>query len=99
MEGPMVTAPVAASPASDLRQVRHCPICGGIVLRVPLLHCSCGREHSLRWHTYRRGVRHYAECLDLDLLAQGDSQEEAVGKLQEAVYGYLAVAFDGGSSW
>jgi hypothetical protein len=90
----MATAPVAAS---DLREVRHCSACGAPLISVPMLHCRCGQEHPLRCFTYQRGPLHFAECLDLDLLAQGDTVEEAIGKLQEAVYGYLVVAFDGDS--
>jgi hypothetical protein len=54
--------------------------------------------HLLRCYWYRSGAPYYAECIDLDLIARGDSGEEAIGKLQEAVYGYLAVAFRGDST-
>lgn len=54
-------------------------------------------EHPLRCFTYRRGLRgpYIAECVDLDILSQGDTLEEAIGKLQEAVFSYLDVAFAG----
>ena len=39
-----------------------------------------------------------AECVDLDLLSRGDTREEAIGKLQEAMFGYLKTAFAEGQS-
>jgi len=81
----------------DLREVRHCGRCARPMIRVPVLTCTdCQEEHRLRCFTYRRrGGPYIAECVDLDILAQGDNQEEAIGKLQEAVFSYLDVAFEG----
>ena len=39
-----------------------------------------------------------AECVDLDLISEGGTPEEAIGKLQEAICGYLEAAFDGQST-
>lgn len=80
----------------DLRHVVKCPDCGGALIRVPALKCSrCELVHPLRAFTYRSGHHHIAECIDLDLLAQGATAEEAIGKLQEAMFSYLEVAFSG----
>lgn len=84
----------------DLREVRHCPQCGSPLIAVPVLTCAhCGEKLALRCFTYSpRPGQFIAECIDLDLLAQGDSLEEAIGKLQEAMFGYLQAAFDGQST-
>ena len=81
-----------------LREIIRCPRCGSPLIRVPVLactHANCNELHSLRAFTYRHGDHHIAECIDLDLLAQGDTVEEAISKLQEAMFGYLKVAFSG----
>lgn len=80
-----------------VRKVWHCPHCDEVLIGVPVLKCAhCGREHPLRAFFYspRAGV-YLAECIDLDLISSGKSPEEAVGKLQEAMFSYLAAAFDG----
>lgn len=78
-----------------MNRVEHCPSCGQPMIAVPVLQCAdCREEHPLRCFTYRpRGGPFIAECIDLDLLAQGDTVEEAIGKLQEAMFSYLDVAF------
>mgnify|MGYP001577242053 FL=1 len=82
-----------------LREVSRCPGCGAPLIRVPVLACTrCEEKHPLRCFTYMHGDRHIAECIDLDLLAQGNTVEEAIGKLQEAMFGYLEVAFSGEST-
>ena len=89
-----------ATTATKLRQVSRCPDCGGPLIRVPVLACTrCGEKHSLRCFTYSpRRDQYVAECIDLDLLAQGGTLEEAIGKLQEAMFSYLEVAFTGEST-
>ncbi len=84
---------------NDLRQVFHCPNCQQPTINLPVLRCAhCSKVHVLRSFFYRAqpGVW-VAECVDLDLMAEGKSAEEAIGKLQEAVIGYLDAAFDGES--
>lgn len=83
-----------------LRQVHHCPSCGQILIAVPVLACAdCGRQYHLRAYFYSpRPHQFIAECVDLDLLTQGNSPEQAVGKLQEAMASYLRTAFEGGST-
>lgn len=84
----------------DLREVNHCPQCGSPLIKVPVLTCThCGEEVALRSFVYspRRG-QYLAECIDLDLISQGYTPEEAIGRLQEAMVGYLRAAFDGEST-
>jgi predicted RNase H-like HicB family nuclease len=84
----------------SLREVRHCPECGSPLICAPVLECAhCGAQRKLRCFVYRDKKNGYiAECVDLDLLSQGKNKEQAIGKLQEAMWGYLEVAFAGGST-
>ena len=51
--------------------------------------------HPLRAFHYRSGTIYVAECIDLNLIAEGRTLEQAIACLQEAVAGYLTVAFEG----
>jgi predicted RNase H-like HicB family nuclease len=84
----------------SLARVYRCPDCGSLMIAVPALACAkCGREHALRAYSYRlRSGKYIAECIDLDLITQGATQEEAIRKLQEAMFGFLQVAFSGEST-
>ena len=86
--------------SNSVREVKHCPECGSPLIRLPILICAhCGEERPLRCYWYRSGSNSYiAECVDLDLLSQGDTLEAAIGKLQESMHGYLEVAFEGEST-
>lgn len=80
----------------DLQRVEFCPDCNKPMIRVPALLCAhCEDQHALRCFVYRAHDGFIAECIDLDILSQGASEVEAIGRLQEAVFSYLAVAFDG----
>lgn len=50
----------------------------------------------IRCFFYRKGAYYYAECLDLNLLTRADTRDEAIGSLQEAMFGYIETVFDGG---
>ena len=78
------------------RDVKHCPGCGIPLIASPVVK-SDGRddEHRLRSFYYKRGDGYAAECVDLSLMSLGSTPEDAIGKLQEAMFGYLEVAFDG----
>ena len=82
---------------SDIRRVHHCPQCGEPLISVPVLMCAhCGAKRPLRAFVYRKGQSGFiAECIDLDLLSQGTTKEEAIAKLQEAMSGFIETAFDG----
>lgn len=96
-DGMIATQRTSVSP---MREVRHCPDCGSPLIAVPVLKCAhCGSEIIPRCFVYSPGPgRHIAECVDLDLLSQGNTPEEAIGRLQEAMDGYLKVVFEGGST-
>ena len=69
------------------------------MISAPVLVCGhCGAERTLRCFVYRADDHRFiAECVDLDILSEGESEEEAIGGLQEAMHGYLSVVFDGSS--
>lgn len=53
----------------------------------------------MRAYCYERAPGQFvAECIDLDLLSQGSTPEEAIGTLQEAMVDYLQAAFAGGDA-
>jgi hypothetical protein len=83
--------------AGDLRHVVHCPTCGDPLIAEPQLSCAhCNSLVPLRSFVYEpRKGEFIAECIDLNILSQGSSPEEAIGRLQEAMFSYLDVAFDG----
>src|SRR5690242_1303787 len=82
-----------------LTRVVHCPSCGDPVICVPVLKCAhCDARHPLRAFYYKAEQGFIAECIDLDLMTQGSTPDEAIKKLQEAMYGYLQVAFSGDST-
>ena len=90
---------VAAETTPRYLEVVHCPSCGDPLIGVPVLICAhCGAERPLRAFYYKTKQGFIAECIDLDLMGQGPTREDAIQRLQEAMYGYLQVAFDGGST-
>ena len=93
----MAVQEAASERVPDLRRVRYCQSCGGPIIAVPILRCEdCGDILPLRTFFYQTwGGTHVAECIDLNLIAEGSTLEEAIGGLQEAVYGYVKVALDG----
>lgn len=83
----------STSPSSD---VEHCDACGAPIIAEPHLICArCGGVIRLRCFVYPYGSDQYrAECVDLDIAAEGGTQEEAIAGLQDAMFGYLSVAFE-----
>ena len=90
MEGQNVTP-------ESVSEVRHCLSCGSPMISCPLLQCGhCGAIRPLHCFFYQAEPNlHVAECVDLDLISEGDTPEKAIRGLQEAMHGYLCVAFDG----
>jgi len=81
-----------------LRTVRRCPQCGDYLIGTPILQCSHGQILPLRCFWYRKQKNIYAECLDLDIITRGDTPEEAIARLQEDVYWYIATVLSKESS-
>ena len=82
---------------NDLRQVSHCAGCDKPLIAEPVLTCSeCGHQLRLRCFSYHAGEKRYiAECIDLDILGEAETREDAIGALQEAMTGYLTAVIDG----
>lgn len=80
----------------DLRQVYRCPQCNAYLIGVPLIEREHGHVLPIRCFTYRKDGRFYAECLDLNLITRGESEEEAIGRLQEEMFAYVHAVLDGG---
>jgi len=51
-------------------------------------------ERTLRYVVYEQDVAFVAQCLDVDVASEGDSEAEALAALKEA----LELYFDGGGS-
>ncbi len=49
----------------------------------------------LRCYVAPRNDKYVAECVDLDLMTRADTPEAAMGKMAEAIIGYLKVALEG----
>lgn len=85
--------------APPATQVQHCSECGAPIITEPVLECArCGKVIRLRCFVYRASDCYVAECIDLDISSEGSTETEAIGGLQDAMRGYLHVAFDGKST-
>jgi hypothetical protein len=85
------TDQVHASPSGN---VRCCDECGTPMVTTPALRCrDCGERLYLRCFVRRAGNGCFiAECIDLDISAEGDTLKAAIAGLQDALCGYLDVA-------
>jgi predicted RNase H-like HicB family nuclease len=82
---------------ASLREVARCACCGNPMIKVPVLECGhCGETVPLRAFCYKTSRGYVAECVDLNLMSQGRTKDEAISSLQEAMFSYLDVVFDGG---
>jgi len=92
-----IVAERVASDVSPQRALHRCPRCGEPVICLPVLSCAhYGRIRPLHAWCYRPEPDVYlAECIDLDIVTEGKTAEEAIAGLEQAVCGYLKVAFCG----
>jgi hypothetical protein len=103
-DSPVLTsAPVIESKREKIeeliQEVRRCPGCGRPMLFAPHLKCEdCNAEVSLKWQLYKKGSSYYAECLTLDLLSMGATPDEAVRRLQVAIYSYVTTVLSSSES-
>lgn len=80
----------------EAHEARTCKGCGSPMSLKPVIQCSeCGETLPLRCFSYKEGSGFYAECIDLNLLSRGNTREEAVIRLQEQMFSYVATAFEG----
>ncbi len=84
------------APCSPASEVHACEKCGEPLITAPALECErCGA--IIRLHCFARRVSadcYVAECIDLDISAEGETLKEAIGGLQDAMQGYLNVVLD-----
>jgi hypothetical protein len=76
------------------KPLEHTTILKGAILKPDVV--ASDYVIRLRCFVYRRGTDCYvAECVDLDISAEGTTDKEAICGLQDAMRGYLKVVFDG----
>jgi len=94
----LISIPEALEEA--IETVINCPCCGAPMIMVPELLCKdCGKEIDVRAFVYERRGVFYGECVSLNLMSRGNTQEEAIRRLQIAMFSYVSVVLlDGKSS-
>ena len=81
-----------------IERVAYCDCCGSPRILVPSVICEhCGHQMPIRAYVFRRAGKFYAECLTFNLLARGETQEEAIRRLQIAMFAYLRTALGDGT--
>ncbi len=79
--------------------VRPCPCCGASMISTPVINCThCGRPLTIKCYVYKREEKFYGECLTLNLVSRGDTQEEAIKRLQGVMFTYVDAVFADGQS-
>ena len=82
-----------------IETVHDCPCCGAPNIMVPGLVCAhCGKEIDVKAFVYERRGVFYGECVTLNLVSRGATQDEAIRRLQVAMFSYVHVALAGGGS-
>jgi predicted RNase H-like HicB family nuclease len=93
------TDEIVIEESSPSREVRHCDKCGLPMITAHALQCKdCGAVTYLRCFVRRVSDCYVAECIDLDISAEGETLESAIAGLQDAMDGYLGVALDTNTS-
>lgn len=83
------------SAAAESIEAPRCPECGNRMLPVKLQDDSGSTVH-LRCFVRKAAPRGYiAECIDLDLAAESETEEGAISSLSDAIFGYLMVVLEG----
>jgi hypothetical protein len=79
-----------------IETVHHCDCCGAPSITVPNIRCAhCDKELQIKAYVYERKGLFYGECLTLNLISRGSSQEEAIRRLQVAMFSYVQVVLSG----
>src|SRR5262245_2344373 len=77
--------------------VAQCAKCGAVFITAPSFE-SAKWCQVIRLRCYDRQLRsdlYLAECIDLDIVAEGSTKVEAISGLQDAMHGYRELAFEG----
>jgi hypothetical protein len=83
------------TPASEGSSVHYCDRCGLPMIAAPALYNGDGTAVVLRCFVRLGRDCFIAECIDLDISAEASTLEGAIAGLQDAMMGYLEVAFEG----
>jgi hypothetical protein len=87
-------AGISEKTEEQIQQVTLCRCCGRAMILTPRIVCKkCEKPLLIRCMTYRSGRVWYAECLTFDLLSKGDTEVDAIRRLQIAMFSYVAVVF------
>jgi predicted RNase H-like HicB family nuclease len=82
--------PISNDLEEAIETVRECPCCGAPIILVPGLVCShCKKEIEVKAFVYERRGVYYGECVTLNLVSRGDTQDEAIRRLQVAMFTYV----------
>lgn len=88
-----------SAPVLGGSSVHHCPHCGAAAIAAPCLeNVESGETCALCCFVRRSYGLHggyVAECLDLDISASAPTVDQAIAGLQDAMVGYLDIAFEG----
>jgi len=80
----------------EVHEAHICNLCSSPLFLKPLVQCQdCGEVFPLRCLSYAGGDGFYAECVDLSLLARGNTRAEAIIHLQEQMFSYVATVLEG----
>lgn len=75
-----------------IETVHNCPCCGAPNIMVPTLKCAhCDKELDVKAFVYERRGVFYGECVTLNLVSRGSTQEDAIRRLQIAMFSYVHV--------
>jgi predicted RNase H-like HicB family nuclease len=93
----------ASFPSKELDQqiqrVTPCECCGALKILTPKVMCAhCGGPLNIRCQVYRQKGAYFAECLTLNLLSRGETEAEAIRRLQVAMFSYVATVAREGES-
>jgi len=83
-----------------LKAAEPCRCWGATIIYTPVIKCShCGKDLPMACYVYRKDGKFYGECLTLNLISRGATQEEAIVRLQRTMFAYVdAVLTDGKST-
>ncbi|MGA3133130.1 MAG: hypothetical protein ABSD59_20215 [Terracidiphilus sp.] len=99
MEDQIDTIPYSQALEEAIETVHNCPCCGAPNIMVPGLICKhCEKEIDVKAFVYERRGVFYAECVTLNLMSRGNTQEEAIRRLQVAMFTYVGAVVSGGKS-
>ena len=98
-EPPEGQAHISDNLESLIQAVQFCPCCGEAQILTPHFVCGvCESALDIKCQVFRRRGVWYAECLTLDVLSKGDSEVDAIRRLQIAMFSYAATVLRDGQS-